>query len=71
MMELKLPTPLLTPKDTKIILNISLPYVYRLAERGQLPCVRWPAPGDGTRKKTVVRFKIEDVQKFIEDSYNG
>jgi len=72
-MELELPPlePLLTAKDVKGIFKCSLPLVYKMAERGQLPCVRWPAPGNGSRKKTVIRFKIEDIQKFIESSYNG
>lgn len=39
--------------------------------RKPLPCVRWDAPGNGSRKKTVIRFKIEDVRKFIEGAYNG
>ena len=62
---------LLTAQDVKKILKCSLPLVYKMAERSQIPCVRWPAPGDGTRKKTVIRFKLEDVRKFIEASYNG
>ena len=71
MMELKLPDPLLTAQDVKKILKCSLPLVYKMAERSQLPCVRWDAPGDGTRKKTVVRFKMEDVLKFIDGAYNA
>ena len=62
---------LLTAKDVQRILKCSLPLVYKMAERAQIPCVRWDAPGNGSRKKTVVRFKLEDVQKFIEGVYNG
>jgi helix-turn-helix protein len=62
---------LLTARDVQKILKCSLPLIYKLAERNQIPCVRWEAPGSGTRKKTVIRFKLEDVQKFIEGSYSG
>ena len=62
---------LLTAKDVQKILKCSLPLVYKMAERSQIPCVRWDAPGDGTRKKTLVRFKLEDVQKFIEGAYHA
>ncbi|MBW1779019.1 MAG: helix-turn-helix domain-containing protein [Deltaproteobacteria bacterium] len=54
----------------KQILRCSLPHVYKLAERGQLPCVRWECPGNGNGKpRTMVRFKLEDVQAFIEKNY--
>ncbi len=62
---------LLTARDLQKILKCSLPLVYKMAERSQIPCVRWDAPGDGTRKKTVIRFKFDDVQKFIEGAYNA
>ena len=62
---------LLTAKDIQRILKCSLPLIYKLAERGQLPCVRWSAEGPGTLKpRTVVRFKKSDVLAFIEDAYN-
>jgi len=60
---------LLDAKEVKRILKVSLPFVYKLAERGQLPCVRIPCMGDGKRSKTVVRFKLADVQAFIEQHY--
>ena len=57
---------LLTPKDVQKMLKVSLPLVYRMAERGQLPCVRWDSPGKGEkRKKTVVRFEKEVILEFI------
>jgi len=58
--------PLLTAKDVKTLLRVSLPFVYKMAERGQIPCVRWECPGNGKRDKTVVRFKKNDVLEFIE-----
>ena len=57
---------LLTPKDVQRMLKVSLSLVYRMADRGQLPCVRWDAPGDGERKKTVLRFEKSSVFEFIE-----
>lgn len=64
--------PLLDAKDVKRIMRCSLPLVYKLADRGQIPCVRIPCPGNGTeRKKTLVRFRLEDVREFIEKHYRG
>ena len=60
---------LLDAKEVKRILKVSLPFVYKLAERGQLPCVRIPCMGDGERTRTVIRFKLQDVQAFIEQHY--
>ncbi len=60
---------LLDAKEVKRILKVSLPFVYKLAERGQLPCVRIPCMGDGERARTVVRFKLADVQAFVEQHY--
>ena len=57
---------LLTAKDVRRILKCSLPLVYRMAERGQLPCVRWDCPGEGNRRKTMVRFELSVVQDFIQ-----
>jgi excisionase family DNA binding protein len=60
---------LLDAKEVKRILKVSLPFVYKLAERGQLPCVRIPCMGEGDRARSVVRFKLSDVQAFIEQHY--
>lgn len=61
---------LLDAKEVKKMLRCSLPLVYKMAERGQLPCVRWECPGEGTQKpRSVVRFKFEDIREFIEDHY--
>lgn len=60
--------PLLDAKDVKRILKCSLPFVYKLAVRGQLPCVRWECSGEG-RKKHMVRFKLRDIVAFIEEHY--
>ena len=61
---------LLSAKDVKRILKCSLPLIYRMAERGQIPCVRWDCPGEGAVKpRTVVRFKQEDIENFIKSHY--
>jgi predicted DNA-binding transcriptional regulator AlpA len=61
---------LLNAKDVQKILKCSLPLVYRMADRGQIPCVRWESPGDGKKKpRSMVRFKLSDVKEFIERNY--
>jgi predicted DNA-binding transcriptional regulator AlpA len=61
---------LLTPKEVKTILAVSLPLIYKMANQGRLACVRWGCqPGDGKRAKTMLRFKLKDVQAFIEQHY--
>jgi hypothetical protein len=63
---------LLDPKQVKKILRCSLPYVYKLAEQGRLRCVRIPCPGKGTEKRrTMVRFKLNDVLDFIANHYKN
>ena len=67
----KILEPLLDAKQVKAILRCSLPLVYKMAARRQLPCVKWDCPGDGDKKpRTMVRFKKADVFKFIEQNYN-
>jgi len=62
--------PLLNARDVSKILRCSVPHVYKMAERGQLPCIRWDSPGNGERRpRTVVRFKKSDVLDFLEAHY--
>ncbi len=62
---------LLTAPDVQKILRVSRATVYLMAQRGQIPCVRWECPGNGTEKpRTTVRFRSEDVQQFIEGHYH-
>jgi hypothetical protein len=62
---------LLTAIEVKQILRCSLPLVYKMAERKQLPCVRWECPGKGTEKpRTMVKFKKSDIFDFVENHYN-
>ncbi|MGA2938696.1 MAG: helix-turn-helix domain-containing protein [Syntrophobacteraceae bacterium] len=61
---------LLTPAEVKKMLKCSLPWIYKAASTGVLPCVRIPCPGIGEkRKKDMVRFKQEDIFVFIENHY--
>jgi len=64
--------PLLDAKQVQKILRVSLPLVYKMADRGQLPCVRWECPGEGKIKpRTTVKFKLEDIMSFIEKHHRG
>ena len=61
---------LLDAREVGKLLRCSLPLVYKMADRGQLPCVRWECPGDGDKKqRTMVRFKRADVFRFIDEHY--
>ena len=63
---------LLDAKEVKRLLKCSLPWVYKAAAQGLLPCVRIPCSGKGARKpKTMLRFKREDILAFIEQYYHG
>ena len=55
---------LLKPSQAAKILSVSRPYVYVMAEKGLLPCIRWPGTGAG--EKTVLRFLKDDVLDFIK-----
>ncbi len=61
--------PLLDAKQVKILLRCSLPLIYKMAERGQIPSIRISCPGLGTRKKEMIRFKCADVLEFIQAHY--
>ncbi len=61
---------LLKAEDVRRMLNVSLPYVFKLVERQKLPCVRYPSLGENN-KKDLLRFKREDILKFIECCYEG
>ena len=64
--------PLLNAKDVSKILRCSVPHVYKMADRGQLACIRWDCPGNGAKRpKSVVRFKKSDVFDFLEAHYGN
>lgn len=64
--------PLLDAKEVRAILKCSLPAIYKMAERGQLPCIRWECVGQGTEKpRSMVRFKRSDVLEFIHSHYES
>lgn len=60
---------LLNPDQVAEILGCSLNLVYVMANRGQIPIVRWECPGAGERKRTMVRFKPSDIKIFIQQNY--
>ena len=61
---------LISAKQTAAILDCSTPLVYKMADRGQLKCVRWACPGDGKKKsRSMVKFKIADILAFIEEHH--
>jgi excisionase family DNA binding protein len=62
--------PLLRPSQAAQMLNISASYVYKLADSGVLPCVRFSVSSSGKRKKETLRFKESDIKNFIADSYS-
>ena len=63
---------LINAKDVKKNLRCSLPYVFKIAEQGNIPCVRWECPGKGkVRSRSMIRFKTSDVLSFIEKHYTG
>jgi len=62
--------PLLNAQEVRRLLRCSLPWIYKAADRGLIPCVRIPCPGEGNqRERTMVRFKKEDVFNFIQNHY--
>jgi len=60
---------LLDAKDVQKILKCSLSLVYQMAERAQIPSVRWQCPGEGSRARSMVRFKRADIFNFIGNNY--
>jgi len=63
---------LLDARQVSKILRCSAPLVYKMAERGQLACIRWEAPGEGTQKpRTTVRFRLEDIRSFIDRNHHA
>ena len=68
--QLEINEPLLNANEVRHLLKCSLPLIYKMAQQRQIPCIRWKCPGRGKEKpRTMVRFKREDVFKFIEDHY--
>ena len=57
---------LLKPAQVAKILNVSIPFVYKLAATGQLRCVKFGA--DDSRK--AVRFEYADIINFIQQNKN-
>lgn len=62
--------PLLRPSEVSRMLNVSASYIYKLADAGVLPCVRFSVSEKGKLKKETLRFKEADIKIFIADSYS-
>ena len=63
---------LLTPRELAKYLKVSLPYAYKLSATGAIASVRFPCIGGGDgekRQKENVRFRLQDVQDFIEKNH--
>ena len=57
---------ILTPAEVQKILRVSRSMVYKFASSGRIPCIRID-----TGHKELVRFKLSDVQEFIERHYKN
>ncbi|MGH2611564.1 MAG: helix-turn-helix domain-containing protein [Rhabdochlamydiaceae bacterium] len=53
---------LLTPQAVRKYLNISRTTLWKMTSTGALPVVRLNKSG-----KTIMRFRQEDIQKFVND----
>ncbi|MCG2778983.1 MAG: helix-turn-helix domain-containing protein [Desulfobacterales bacterium] len=63
---------LLTAKQTAKLLNVSVPLIYRMADRGQLPCICWDCPGEGKKRvRNTVRFDLAEIMDFIDKHRKG
>jgi predicted DNA-binding transcriptional regulator AlpA len=59
---------LLKPKQVARMLSMSVPWVYKAAKRGVLPCVEMPSLEDNG--KEPVRFKREDIIEFVKKHHS-
>ena len=58
---------LLKASDVAKIFQCSRALIYRMADRGELPCIRWECTGEGKKqKRETVRFKKADIIAFVE-----
>jgi predicted DNA-binding transcriptional regulator AlpA len=58
---------LLKPKAVAKMLSMSVPWVYKAAKKGLLPCVEFPGMGENGTEP--VRFKLDDIRDFIDENY--
>ena len=63
--------PLLCAIDVKKFLKISLPHVYKMADRGEIACIRIPQKGRGSKERFTLRFRKTDLIKFIDNHYQA
>jgi hypothetical protein len=62
---------LLNVADVARILRCSKPLIYKMVTRGQLPSIKWDAPGQGERQKTTIRFRLDDILGFIDRHFDA
>lgn len=60
---------LLNARDVKQMLKVSIGLVYRMADEGRIPCIYIDCPGVGRQKKRLLRFKYDDIVKFVDAHY--
>jgi len=61
---------ILRPKDAAKLLGVSQSYVYQLAEKGLIGCIRIPMSCANGKQKSMLRFKTADLMAFVEEHYN-
>ena len=60
---------LMNAEDAAELLACSIPYVYKLAQRGKITAVRWPRlNSEGETKGYFLRYQKSDLLKFIEQN---
>ena len=63
---------LFTARQIAKLLNVSVPLIYRMADREQLPCICWPCPGHGEKRaRNTVRFDLSEILEFINKHRKG
>ncbi len=65
----KLPE-ILRPSQGAQMMNASRSFMYKLADAGHIPCIRFSIPTEGKRKKETLRFYRKDIEIFIKDHYS-
>jgi hypothetical protein len=64
---------ILKPSEAAKLGRWSVPFSYKLAAAGRIPCIRIDATSpenpNPKKKQSLVRFKKSDVIAFIEENY--
>ena len=63
---------LLTARQVSKLLSVSIPLVYKMVGRGQLPSICWDCPGEGKKRaRNTVRFDFNEILEFINKHRKG